>query len=555
MMIIKKKHFKIIIALCFALLCLIWMGSAFAVFAEEADSYIITFDKPVTEEEGAVITDAEVTMLTDKMALVTDSSLSQAALEALNDIAEVQENYVYEFADRGTDGEEGSDLHGTNYVPLQWSLDYMDVPEAWNLIERLKPLGDFRKVKVAVIDTGADYLHKDMAANMDTKHCVRTVNGEIRPYKVSELKGTHGTSTTGIIAGIHNDTGIDGVATGVSNDLISVMAIDVFSNFNCSQGSATTADCVAGINYAVEHGAKVIQMCLGHYPESPDGTGLLHEDAALEAAINDAAAKGCIFVTSAGNRKSEVAWYPSDFTNTISAINIKKYSNAYSKSCKCLFSSYGKKKDVSAPGTYSYTLRKGGKCKTFGGTSAAAPQCAGVVALMCYIDPTLTIRDVRKIFAATCDDLYTEGKDIYTGYGKVNAYRAVAYTAKRLGYTGFPNQIAVDPLEDVQMTVKVKKKKVKISWTEAAQANYYAVYRRTGSSGSFRKIAETEILSYTDKKAPVNRKNYYMVKAFGTTLDGKKTKSAYSNQEMVKIKQVKKAKKVKKTKKKKKKRG
>ena len=73
-----------------------------------------------------------------------------------------------------------------------------------------------------------------------------------------------------------------------------------------------------------------------------------------------------------------------------------------------------------------------------------------------YIDPTLTIQDVREILSKSCDDLYTPGKDIYTGYGKVNAYRAVALTAKRAGYTGFPDRLPEDSLNNVKVKVRVK---------------------------------------------------------------------------------------------------
>lgn len=398
-------------------------------------------------------------------------------------------------------------------------------------------MGNFKRVTVAVIDTGVDYLHKDLAKNMDTKNCVMTVNGEIRRYTRDDLLANHGTAIAGVIAGVHNDYGVDGVAAGYENDLVSIMGIDVFKGCYRRQKSASTDDCVAGIHYAVEHGAKVIQMCLGHFPDSLDATGLKHDDAALEAAIDEATAQGCIVVTSAGNNNKTRTWYPSDFSNTLSTINLKKYKNAYSRNCKKDTSNYGKRKDVSAPGASTYTTLMGGTYKTFGGTSAASPHCAGVVALMCYIDPTLTIQDVREILSKSCDDLYTPGKDIYTGYGKVNAYRAVALTAKRAGYTGFPDRLPEDSLNNVKVKVRVKGKKVYNTWSRVKRANYYVVYRKTGSTGSFKRIKKTSGRKFIDKKASVKKKNYYQVDAFGTTADGKKTKSMHSNEVKAMVKE------------------
>lgn len=218
-----------------------------------------------------------------------------------------------------------------------------------------------------------------------------------------------------------------GVAAGNKNDLISLMGIDVFQKDGyVSQASASTVDIIKGLEYACEKGARVINMCLGHSTGDRDLYGAEHDDAALEAAVNDAVYNKDVVITcSAGNRADFRTWYPSDFDAVISVISTTQYTNAWSKTCKARGSSYGRAKDIFAPGKGIYTTRLNGTCGKGSGTSLAVPAVAGA-ALVRYVNPQLSAAQVKKILYSTATALYKPECDSYTGYGNVNAYKAVA---------------------------------------------------------------------------------------------------------------------------------
>ena len=523
-----------------AMLSLIGLSSlSYAEDAVNADGYIVTFSTEVTESEAEAITDSEdVTMLTDDSALVTDAD--PEALEQDPDVDSVQGNYVY---NSGEDEEEETPSADTmqNFMGKQWVFDYLDVPEAWNLLDKVAGSADREPVRVAVLDTGAYYLHPDLKANMDIEHCVMIADGEAVPYDRSTLVSGHGTSISSIIGSTNNKFGVSGIAAGNHNNIVKIMAIDVFRGKYAGQYSATTADCVAGIQYAVENGAKVIQMCLGHDSSYVDYNGKRHNDKALQDAIDEAAANGCIVVCSAGNHRSTAAWYPSDLNNTISVINLMKYKNAWTKSCKKRSSNYGKQKDVSSPGYNSYAANRAGGYSCVGGTSAASAQCSAVVAMMCYVDPSLTYGSALNILATSCDDLFTKGKDAYTGWGKINAYSAVAMTAKRAGINGFASRLTPKTMKAPKLKAKAKNKRIRLKWSKVSGANYYKVYRKVGSHGSYKCIKKTTSRTFVTKIKSKKKSVDYKVKAFGTTKDGKQNRSSYSNH--VHVKTVKKKKK------------
>ncbi|MCQ4635253.1 S8 family serine peptidase [Anaerovorax odorimutans] len=413
-----------------------------------------------------------------------------------------------------------------------WNLDYMDVPEAWDLIDELKPKQQRQesdKISVATLDTGIDYNHPDLQGNVDVENCV-AVAGVSAPYAVYDKPSfSHGTKTAGVIAATsRNHKGIDGVAAGNDNDLISLMGINVFrDNSYTAQSNATTEDIIKGLNYACEHGARVINMCLGHAPGSTDILGNPHNDKALEKAINDAVyKKNVVVVCSAGNHNNEKTWYPSDFDATISVINTQRYTNAWSRNCKAPRSNYGRKKDLSAPGTGVYTTTLGGSYVLGSGTSYAAPSVAGVAALMLYVNPGLKAWEVKDILCSTATDLHTKGYDIYTGHGNVNAYRAVAAAAGRAD--GRLVQTLPQPAAKAQ---SAGRHSIEISWDPVPRANGYWIYRATKENGTYKKIKRVDKgnqRSYRDGDCSFNKGYFYKVKAYGTTEDGKKIVSDFS---------------------------
>lgn len=151
-------------------------------------------------------------------------------------------------------------------------------------------------VIVAVIDTGVDYTHPDLAAAMWVATSA-TFNGSPRPsnyhgwdfadddgdtYPVNYYHGTHVAGTIGAIG--NNSIGVPGVAYGVQ-----IMSLKVFSD---KGGGASDADIISAINYAVENGAHIINMSLG-------GSG--PEDTVLTTAVANAVSAGVLIVVAAGN--------------------------------------------------------------------------------------------------------------------------------------------------------------------------------------------------------------------------------------------------------------
>ncbi len=428
-----------------------------------------------------------------------------------------------------------------------WNLDYIDVFEAWNLIQKMKyqgrKKGNFKTVKVASIDTGANYTHPDLAPNMDAEHSVRIVKGKITKYNTGALFSNHGTASASIICAAHNGFGVDGVASGIKNNLVSLMAIDVYGTGR-TVALPRTADVIKAIDYAIANDAKIIQICMGHAPKTKDLSGAYFNDKLLEAKIAEVTKKGIIVVSSAGNHKTTALWYPADYKNVISVINLKKkYPDAWGSSVKHHASNYGKNKTLAAPGAGTYAANRKNRYRMIGGTSAASAHVVGVLALMCYIDPTLDYAKARSILTSTADDLYTKGKDSLTSVGKVNAYNAVAKTAKNAGYS-LKGSAAKLPksIKAVKLKAKAAEGAVVLTWSKQVRRHTYYIYRKTGS-GKYKFIAKTTSTTYTDKKASTKKKSAYKVRVQGTTKDGKKVWSGYSNKVKAKAKKVKKAKK------------
>ncbi|MBC6681023.1 S8 family serine peptidase [Zhenpiania hominis] len=504
---------------------------------EDTNEILVTFKEDVTKTQAQRTIekangDVEETFLSagSKTLVVShETKKAQAAaissLEQKPEVEAVQPNYHYTLDE--------ADSSNDPLFPKQWNLDYMDVPEAWDLIDKVKPKSDRKeedRVIVATLDTGIHYEHSDLKKNIDVSNCI-SVTGQEEPYRVYKRpRFSHGTATGGILAATsRNGVGMAGVAAGNNNDLVSLMGIDVFHEEGYhSQASASTADIIKGIEYACEKGAKVINMCLGHTTGDLDLYGQVHDDAALEAAVNDAVYNKDVVITcSAGNKGDSRPWYPSDFDAVISVISTKQYTNSWSRDCKAKSSSYGAKKDISAPGKSVYTTELGGGFRKGGGTSLATPAVAGVVALIRYVNPQLSASQVKHILYSTATDLYKTGYDTYTGYGNVNAYRAVAAAA------GVNIGKQTETLS-VAKSVRARSAgahSIRISWKKVPGANGYWIYRANKKNGTYTKIRTTtdsKQYSICDGGRKFNKTYFYKVVAYGTTKDGKQAVSSGS---------------------------
>ena len=293
----------------------------------------------------------------------------------------------------------------------QWHHEEMDTERAWG--EDATGEG----VLVAVLDSGIDIDHiafedrlSELAYNAETN--------EIGLEHVRDGFG-HGTHVSGIIAASFDDgeTSVYGVAPDANILMIKVgdYLID---------GSAV----LRGINYAIEKGAKIINMSFGRSYDNGNSYDQLEHDHIVKAVKN-----GITVVVAAGNDSDGHANYPAAYEEAIAVAATRQgyqFDNMYSGS------NYGPEIDIAAPGGEIYSTNAPGSeiagiindnsdFVLLSGTSMASPNVAGVAALILSKNPGASPADVRAALCSTARDLGELGRDDVFGAGIVNAYAAV----------------------------------------------------------------------------------------------------------------------------------
>ncbi|HJZ91730.1 MAG TPA: S8 family peptidase, partial [Gemmataceae bacterium] len=295
----------------------------------------------------------------------------------------------------------------------------IDAPEAWDIFT-----GSSSTI-VAVIDTGVDYNHPDLAANMWTNPGEIPGNGidddgngyvdDVHGYDFVNNDGdpmddhNHGTHVAGIIGAVgNNNLGVTGI-----NWNVRIMAVKCFD----SSGNGTVANAILGLNYAVQMGAKISNNSYGSAEPDP-------ADPLFEEAIRNAANVGHIFVAAAGNNSSNndlTGHFPSGFDSD----NIVSVAATDANDQLAFFSDYGPTTvDLAAPGVDILSTLPHGQYGTYSGTSMATPQVTGVVALVRGLHPDWTYRQVIDQVLNSVD--YVPGLEgrVATS-GRLNAARAL----------------------------------------------------------------------------------------------------------------------------------
>jgi thermitase len=291
------------------------------------------------------------------------------------------------------------------YYPDQWGLPVVNAPEAWDMTTGSSD------VTVAVLDTGIDATHPDLAGRV-----VPGYDFVNRDADASDDHG-HGTQVAGIVGAIGNNaTGVAGVNWGTR-----LMPVKVLN----SSGSGYSSVIAEGITYAADQNAEVINMSLG----GSDATG------ALAAAAEYAYDKGSTLVAASGNSGNGVLMHPAAHEKVIAVGSLRDATSLST------FSNYGNGLSLVAPGQSIYTTRLGGGYVRPSGTSFAAPFVSGLAAMLSGIDPSLSPADIQDLMERTAVDLGDPGWDVYYGYGCVNMAGAVA----ALGVPGPAPAPAPDP--------------------------------------------------------------------------------------------------------------
>ena len=316
-------------------------------------------------------------------------------------------------------------------------------------------------VRVAVIDTGMDYLHPDLHNNYLGGYDY--VNEDSDPID----DNGHGTHVSGTIAAENNGIGVVGVAPAAK-----IFAVKAFN----SGGSGLNDDIVPAIYDSADNGAQIISMSWGtiYYYQS------------VSDAIDYAYNKGVILVAAAGNNGGPIM-YPAAYPRVIAVTATNELNGIAS------FSNFGSDAELSAPGVNIYSTLPGGAYGYMGGTSMATPHVSGVAALILSSDLSLTNNDVRTIMQNNAIDLGSPGRDIYFGYGLVDANKSVFYQTN-LPSIRFINGTVIDSV----YKTGIMGVKVSINTTNSTTTNSTGFYSFAVTEGAYNLTATFGITYYTN---------------------------------------------------------
>ena len=279
---------------------------------------------------------------------------------------------------------------------IDWGLKLLGIPPLWKETQG-------EGIKVAVLDTGIALEHPDLQpAILEARDFTRS------PSAAYDAQG-HGTHVSGIIAARRNANGIVGVAPQSK-----IIAAKVLND----EGTGTSQNIVAGIQWAIESGADILSMSLG----SPEPDEEIHQ------ALLNAISKGIFVITAAGNEGPDLdtVGYPAGFPEMVAVGSIDRRKRLSQ------FSSRGRQVDVVAPGDEITSCYPPRSYATLSGTSMATPFISGVVALALSKHrkiggktPLRTQRDLIEHLCRTSADAGLAGFDPLYGCGIVNPAKLI----------------------------------------------------------------------------------------------------------------------------------
>lgn len=392
--------------------------------ARSVKNYDVSKAEPVAEKD-ALLKDLYVFDLDEQLpegmsakAVTKVANQSVKQIEALPEVeyveksqsfqahaADIQYPHQWSLANRGQNGgTKGSDIQN---AALQ------------NLVNKR----NLRETVIAVVDTGVDGSLADLQGSVD----MSIGKNFLDPDEPATDDLGHGTHVAGIIAAsANNDYSMAGI-----NQRARIMPVKVLN----AMGTGDTEEIAYGVKYAVDHGAKVVNLSLGgQYSRT------------MEYVLQYAHSKGVIVIAATGNENSPELIYPASSKYTISV------GGTNSLDVVSDYSNYGNHLDLVAPGSNIPSLVPNGNVTYMSGTSMAAPHVSATVGLMLSRNPNLKLAEIRSALKETAvkntfipeeepsemmeyevdekgelievkPDL-PAGSDVHAGFGRLNAYSA-----------------------------------------------------------------------------------------------------------------------------------
>ena len=338
-------------------------------------------------------------------------------------------------------------------LSAQWALNNVgqaggtpdadiDAFEAWQVTT------GSRSVVVAIVDSGIDFAHPDLAANIWTNPREVAGNGrdddgngyidDVHGWDFVDNDNTpqdgfwHGTHVAGIIGAVgNNGIGVSGVSQQVS-----ILPL----RFQNNSGSGYTGAAVSALNYVTRLKLAGVPIVATNISWGGGTSTSLSLQTALQAQAN----AGITVVVAAGNNGGDndaLPRYPSSyaFENIISVAGSDTADNLLG------FSNYGATSvDLAAPGAGILSTLPGGGYGAISGTSMAAPHVTGTVALMAAVRPNATAAQIRSAVLGSVDRVTTLAGKVATG-GRLNAFAALGRIMAAVPAPGTPPQPSTPP--------------------------------------------------------------------------------------------------------------
>ncbi|MCK5242865.1 S8 family serine peptidase [bacterium] len=304
----------------------------------------------------------------------------------------------------------------------QWYLSKVNANFAWSVADGSE------NITVAVVDSGVDLNHPDLK-NRLVRGATLVSQEDYSPTSEGMDDHGHGTHVAGIIAAqSNNNLGISGCAWKGK-----IMPIKVLNN----KGEGLDSDIAVGIRWAVDAGAKIINLSLGGYGDDGSPPPVLQE------AVDYAYSQGCLVIAAAGNTGDNTVHYPGALEHVIAVAATDPWDQ------RAAYSTYGSYVDLAAPGgagadqfsratgmlsTYwnenSHITDKSsgseaGEYAIMAGTSFAAAVVSGAALVVWGNQPSYTVDEVENVLLDSAVDVGAIGADIRTGNGRIDLLAAL----------------------------------------------------------------------------------------------------------------------------------